>query len=172
MLAAVHFIERTLRDHRAELEAYPVDQDVARLDKIGAEKAKARRCRRSCARELTRAQIRRYVARWNFMPFWLRALMIWGAVFETISAYAFELAGSQCFVDFQITSSIDADLGGHVINLVKPMGVRFIARAVLTPVAVDCHCHVRHGARGALCFWALGGLCHLGAARPAAQGHD
>jgi hypothetical protein len=86
--------------------AYPTDEAVKALDEAAAIKAR----------------VRRHIAQWHFLPFWLKALLITGTIFETLAVYEFELQGSACFANFKITDTIDGALGGHAINMVKAPG--------------------------------------------------
>jgi len=106
MLMAVLAIEATIRSHRDELEAYPLDIEVSQLDDASSRRSRARR----------------YASRWQFLPTWLKVVLIAGTTTETASVYIFQLLGSYCFVEFAITDSIGDTLGGNALNLVKPFG--------------------------------------------------
>jgi len=114
MIMAVLAIEKTTREHKPELMAYPMDIEVSQMDDKTSKRSRARR----------------YVARWEFLPTWLKFVLISGVALETFSAYAFQLIGSYCFVDFAISDSIQATLGGNVLNLVKPFGWACIAMCI------------------------------------------
>jgi hypothetical protein len=56
----------------------------------------------------------------------------------SLSCYIFFLEGENCFVAFELTDSIDEELDGNALNLVKPLGWvgmgLFVAACVLIKV--------------------------------------
>lgn len=106
LLAAAYYIENTIHVHREELMSEPDDEQVKKFDEIANKRARARS----------------YRSEWPRLPGWMKALLWLGVICETASAYLFQLAGSLCFKTFDITDSIEEQLGGNVFNLVRPLG--------------------------------------------------
>jgi hypothetical protein len=103
---AAYYIEKIIQEHREELMTMPGDEDVKRFDDIANERARARK----------------YVSEWRRLPCWLKLTLGIGILAETASAYLFQLFGSRCFENFDITDSIERNLDGNVLNIVKPLG--------------------------------------------------
>lgn len=106
MIAALHYIEATSQDKKQDIDQFPIDEEVARLDEASAVKLKKRR----------------YASQWYFLPLYMKFIMLTGAIAETISLYLFLLFGSRCFVNFSVNDSIDTVLNGNALNLVLPLG--------------------------------------------------
>jgi hypothetical protein len=103
---AAYYLEKTVQTHREELLSWPDDEEVRKYDEISNRRARARK----------------YISEWHRIPLWLKLLLVIGVVAETASAYLFQLFGSRCFRNFDITDSIEEDLGNNVFNLVRSLG--------------------------------------------------
>jgi len=107
MLAAIHFIAKTVIEKEAELKAIPPDEEVLALD----QKSEA----------LTK--LRNYVSHWSNIHMGWRVLLSVSAMIATFSCYVFFLLGSQCFESFQVSDSISEVLDGDARNIIKPLGL-------------------------------------------------
>mmetsp|Transcript_1909 Transcript_1909/g.3237 ORF Transcript_1909/g.3237 Transcript_1909/m.3237 type:complete len:112 (-) Transcript_1909:164-499(-) len=70
---------------------------------------------------------------WNVIPLWPKLVLILSHVSITASCYMVQFG--TCFVDHDLTDSIDENLGGSVANLFLPLGwvviALFIASMIL-----------------------------------------
>lgn len=106
MLAAIHFIAKTVVDKEDELRNLPPDEEVLELERASHH----------------RTQLRRAVSHWRNLDIVNKVLLVIASLSMTASCYLFQLFGSSCFVLFEVDDSIDDVLGGDALNLVKDLG--------------------------------------------------
>eukprot|EP00854_Cymbomonas_tetramitiformis_P001733 gene1733-2393_t len=95
-VAAMYSIDRTLTERRKEIDAIPVDEEVLKEEVKDAEY------------EAAYAE----AIRWQRVPCWLRATLAVGVMLMSGSNWMFALWDTDCFRAFNVTDSIDSDLGG------------------------------------------------------------
>jgi len=105
-LGAMHFIEETIAKHEQELKAMPNDEAVLKLDQISEAAAKER------ASE----------TQWKKVPALHKLSLVLGSLLMSCSIYIVYLFPLECFEKFEVTSSIERDLGGDMWSIVKPKG--------------------------------------------------
>lgn len=118
---AAHYIELAALNHREALEALPRDAAVDALD------AQREAKRREYAEATAWAHPERPV------PLWMRLNLVCAAALQIGSVYAAQLLGKRCFAPFEMTDSIEDELGGDWTNLFTPLG-----RVVLLLWAISC----------------------------------
>jgi len=107
MLAAVHFIAKTVTVKEDELRAMPPDEEVLELE-LRTERKRA---------------VRKAIGAWNRIGRINQFLLASAALSMAVSVYVFLLLGDMCFETFDVDSSIEEDLGGDPLNIVKELGV-------------------------------------------------
>ena len=105
-LMAMHFIESCIAENEAELKAEPDDEKVKKIEQLGA----------------SRQAEKDRVTAWDGVPAVQKCILIVGAVLMSASIYTIYFAPLECFRAFEVTGSIDADLGGDPLNIVLPRG--------------------------------------------------
>jgi hypothetical protein len=105
-LMAMHFIESCIAENEAELKAEPDDEKVKMIELLGA------------ARQAEKDR----VTAWDGVPAFQKCILVVGAVLMSASIYTIYFAPLECFKAFEVTGSIDADLGGDPLNIVLPRG--------------------------------------------------
>jgi hypothetical protein len=114
MVSAAYFVEKVAAEEQVSLDAIPEDKEVAALNEANKGKAIAFLA----------------VTDWHGairpLPACRRAMIAGAALVLVTSCYLVQLADSSCFVEFDITDSIDDPLpdglSGSVVNLMKPLG--------------------------------------------------
>lgn len=106
MLIAVHFIAKVSVEDREELLKEKDDEEVLELE----------------IKSRNKLYLHRTISSWKHIGWFNRILLASSSLCMTVSCYMFELLGSECFVSFEVSDSIEDDLGGNALNLVKPLG--------------------------------------------------
>mmetsp|Transcript_20678 Transcript_20678/g.25073 ORF Transcript_20678/g.25073 Transcript_20678/m.25073 type:complete len:382 (+) Transcript_20678:1-1146(+) len=106
MIVAAQTLAKYAVKYEAELRAEEPDQEVLKLEQKKARKV-------AIAKEL---------ASWKHLSFPTKLLHITSVLLMTASCWAFQLIGTTLFVTFDITDSIDEDLNGDVLSLIKDPG--------------------------------------------------
>lgn len=106
ILAAMHFVEKIIREESEVFEQYPDDEAV----KSASEKSNIR------------AKKRFNASKWKNLPIYMKFFILTGVLCETASLYLFALFGSRCFVSFKVTDTIAKTLNGNALSLVRPLG--------------------------------------------------
>jgi len=117
LLVATYYIERASETRADELEAVEDDKEVKEADEKDEHM-------RKCFETVTK---------WNVIPLWPKLALILSHVSITTSCYMVQYG--TCFVEHNLTDSIDENLGGSVANLFLPLGwvviALFIASMIL-----------------------------------------
>ena len=107
MLAAAHFIEEIANSKSEELASWETDEIVETMDKLAAKKNRQRK----------------HAGSWIFLPKSIRIVLLLSATLGVVSCFIFSLAGSSCFVAFQVYEPFyGPPLNGNALNIVKPLG--------------------------------------------------
>jgi hypothetical protein len=115
-LLAVYFISQCVDLHRQELLEMEDDAEVAELDRQAAVISSHKK-----------ALVHYHNGKLNICT--KLSLMV-AVVFMSASCYIFFLLPTRCFIDFELTDSIDEKLDGNVLNVVKNLG--WIGMALFT----------------------------------------
>mmetsp|Transcript_28484 Transcript_28484/g.59366 ORF Transcript_28484/g.59366 Transcript_28484/m.59366 type:complete len:918 (-) Transcript_28484:195-2948(-) len=117
LLVATYYIERTADTRADEVGAIEDDKEVKEADEKDE-------LMRKCYETVTQ---------WNVIPLWPKVALILSHVSITTSCYMVQFG--TCFVEHDLTDSIDENLGGSVANLFLPLGwvviALFIASMIL-----------------------------------------
>jgi len=103
---AAYYVERTISSRADELAKIEIDQEVK--DKDDAEESF-----RLAYTEVTN---------WEVVPFVMKTTLFLAVMCMIISCYTVQLFQLDCFVPYQLTDTIEEELGGNWKNLVKPVG--------------------------------------------------
>ncbi|GBG31702.1 Hypothetical Protein FCC1311_079272 [Hondaea fermentalgiana] len=129
MLIAVHFIAKTSVEKREELMQIPPDEEVLKLERNSERRNK----------------LYSVISSWEHSGYFLRFMLVFSALCMTISCYMFQLLGSYCFVSFEVSDSIENDLGGNALNIVKPLGwYALLLFAFPTCFLILYRCYMNH----------------------------
>jgi len=102
--AMCYYVAEVQSTKQEELVKYPVDEEVAELERLEEEGKLAWGI----------------VTEWKVLPGWVQANLSSAACLMVTSCYFFAMFGSSCFEEFEVTDSISEDLrGGHWYNIVK-----------------------------------------------------
>mmetsp|Transcript_27450 Transcript_27450/g.32013 ORF Transcript_27450/g.32013 Transcript_27450/m.32013 type:complete len:861 (-) Transcript_27450:1289-3871(-) len=107
MVVAAYFLEQVVSNRADELEAIPIDEEVRIADEKDEE-------RKNAYHE---------VSRWETLPILAKIIMLLSLTCMITTCYMVQLFSSHCFVEYQLTYTIDMHLVGDWRNLVKPLGV-------------------------------------------------
>lgn len=58
--------------------------------------------------------------KWSELPFYQKTTLIISVTLMIFTCNLLQYMGKQCFVEYTLTNSIEKDLGGNVLNIVKP----------------------------------------------------
>eukprot|EP00548_Thalassiothrix_antarctica_P009908 CAMPEP_0194163850 /NCGR_PEP_ID=MMETSP0152-20130528/80278_1 /TAXON_ID=1049557 /ORGANISM="Thalassiothrix antarctica, Strain L6-D1" /LENGTH=347 /DNA_ID=CAMNT_0038873903 /DNA_START=1066 /DNA_END=2105 /DNA_ORIENTATION=- len=116
MVLAAYYLEQTVSNRQGELDAIPIDEEVKERD----EQDEALKGKYD---ELTE---------WNVLRYWAKVVLGLSVTTMIMSCYLVQLFASDCFSDFEITSTIDQHLEGDWKKLVKPTGVVAIVLLLLS----------------------------------------
>ena len=106
MIVAAFFLEQTVADRQDELDAIPIDKEVKEADERDEEFNEA-------YEEITK---------WEEMPFLAKLCLLLSLGFMIICCYVVQLFADSCFVEYELTYTIDTHLGGDWKNIVLPLG--------------------------------------------------
>lgn len=106
MLSAAGAVKDTFQNHREQIEAIPIDEEVREADALARKRNAA----------YTEA------VAWENVPVWAKFCLVL-AVLCSIG-YCYLLAGfnTQCFAEYDLMYTISEHLGGKWYNLVRPLG--------------------------------------------------
>jgi hypothetical protein len=133
-LVAVFYITKTIDANKEELEAYPIDEEVAALDKQALEDADNKYEAINWQTGFLDLKVSLRDCGFHDLTFSFAVLCLFGAFYQTkmllcvslvlmsLSCYIFFLEGENCFFAFELTDSIEEDLNGSALNMVKPLG--------------------------------------------------
>lgn len=107
MAVAAFYLEQTVSNRQEDLEAIPIDEEVKARDE--ADEAITTKFD-----ELTE---------WSVLPVLAKVVLSSSVTVMIISCYLVQLFASDCFMDYELTSTIDEHLNGDWKNLVKPLGI-------------------------------------------------
>ncbi|KAJ1635681.1 hypothetical protein T492DRAFT_1141502 [Pavlovales sp. CCMP2436] len=74
------------------------------------------------------------------MPWWMRANLVCGAALQIGSCYAALLLSKLCFVRFEMTDTVERELGGKWTNFFRPLGVAVMAAWLIACVQLALFC--------------------------------
>lgn len=108
LCSALYFIEEHTGKHRKELEAMPDDEEVKALDD---EQSKIE-------------EIKNSLTAWDNPLFKMKAksYLVGSACCLSTAVYIYALFPNSCFKEFAVTDSIERDLNGNALSVVKPAG--------------------------------------------------
>jgi hypothetical protein len=112
MLVALHFISKEVEENYEELAAEPNDPEVEEAERRELELVLLKQARQSWFAE-------------DF-PFYMRVVLISGAVAAWISIWQLVLDAESAFADFAVTDKISEKVNGDIGNLIFPMGWFFL----------------------------------------------
>jgi len=101
-LSALYFIELAINNNQEELEKYPEDKEVAKLEET----------------EQDEQDGYKKAIEWSNVPMHLQILLCAGMTLMSISCYIFALFSNLCFRTFQVSDSIAEKLDGSAWNMV------------------------------------------------------
>jgi hypothetical protein len=107
MVVAAFFLEQTVADRKDELDAIPIDEEVKKAD----EKDEAFN------------EAYEEVTEWDQVPFLARQCLLISLGLMIICCYVVQLFASRCFVEYELTYTIDTHLDGDWKNIVRPLGL-------------------------------------------------
>jgi hypothetical protein len=106
-MTGLYFIAEYAKKNKAELEAMPLDKEVA------AYEAKARHG----------AALHAHVTEWRKVSLWVKGTLVVGASCMGLASYAIVFYPDLCFKQYDLTNSIKCDLDGNIANLVLSGGI-------------------------------------------------
>ena len=106
MILAAYHLEQTTSNRSEEIAAIEVDQEVAELEAGEVEFDK-------CYSRLTQ---------WEVMPWGARVTLYLSFILMVACCYMVLLFSGQCFTEYQLTYTIEENLNGNWLNLIKPTG--------------------------------------------------
>jgi hypothetical protein len=122
ILLAMYYISETAEAHYDELANEPPDEEVA-----AAERAEAETLALKLARQSWFA---------DDFPWWMRVLLVLGAISITVCVYVLIVADELAFVPFSLTDDVAHKLDNNLLNLVLPWGWVCIALTTFTSVVL------------------------------------
>jgi len=106
MILAAYYLEQTTSNRAEEIEAVPIDEPVAELER----------------NEVHFNNCYTKVTQWDVVP-GIAKFMLYLSYFAMVTCcYMVQLFSNLCFSDYELTYTIDANLDGNWLNLVKPFG--------------------------------------------------
>ena len=106
MIVAAFFLEQTVADRKDELDAIPIDEEVKEADE----------------RDEALNKAYEEVTQWEYVPFLAKQCLLLSLGLMIICCYVVQLFASSCFVEYELTSTIDTHLDGDWKNIVKDLG--------------------------------------------------
>eukprot|EP00051_Salpingoeca_urceolata_P005512 m.73872 g.73872 ORF g.73872 m.73872 type:complete len:928 (-) comp14390_c0_seq2:177-2960(-) len=107
LVAALYYIEQEAEAAKEELEAMPLDEEVAAED----------------ARKAARQAVYKSITRWQHeLPLFIRCYIVGGATCVAVACYMLLGTPQHTFKAFQVTDSIKDDLDGSALNLIVSPG--------------------------------------------------
>jgi hypothetical protein len=126
-MTGLYFIMEYAKKNKAELEAMPLDEEVK------AYETKARH----------QSALHAHVTEWRKLPCWLKVTMVTGAMCMGLAAYAIGFFADLCFLPYDLTNSIECDLGvgrgGSILNIVTPDGWNAMALLAMSVVCLQVY---------------------------------
>jgi hypothetical protein len=122
ILLAMYYISETAEAHYDELANEPPDEEVA-----AAERAEAETLALKLARQSWFA---------DDFPWWMRVLLVLGAISITVCVYVLIVADEYAFVAFSLTDDVAHKLDNNLLNLVLPWGWVCIALTTFTSIVI------------------------------------
>uniref|UniRef100_A0A7S1BTQ1 Uncharacterized protein n=1 Tax=Corethron hystrix TaxID=216773 RepID=A0A7S1BTQ1_9STRA len=132
MLLAAYYIERSVHDREDELQRIEIDEAVHKADQLVLEK--------NC-------HYYRNIA-WAYLPLWAKVILVVALLNMVLSCYIVQLFSRNCFVEYEITFSIEEHLGGNALNLIRPLG--WIALGMFTFACIALYIFEVYAAKAAL----------------------
>jgi TRAP-type C4-dicarboxylate transport system permease small subunit len=105
MLVAAYYLEQAGEHRKDEVDAIEIDQEVKEADERDEHKKK-------CYTTVTQ---------WRSVPMLPKALLVTAVVCITASCYLVQFFSSLCFVEHELTDTME-NLEGNVLNLFLPLG--------------------------------------------------
>lgn len=106
MIVAAYYLEKTVSNRKADLEAIPIDEEVRIADERD---------------EAIRASFEEIIV-WDVLPLPAKLTLLFAVVMMIVCCYLVQFFHTSCFVEYQLTYTIDTHLNGDWRNLVKPLG--------------------------------------------------
>lgn len=106
MIVAAYYLEQTASQRTEELGTIPVDIEVKKLEDKEEDLNR-------CYTEVTQ---------WQLVPWTAKLTLQLSLVCMVACCYMVQLFSSLCFADYQLTYTIDENLGGDWTNLILPLG--------------------------------------------------
>lgn len=116
MILAAYYLEQTTSNRKEELDAIPIDKEVAELEEA----------------EVAFNEAYDRVTKWPVVPLFMQLVMYVTFAIIVAACYMVQLFGHLCWAEYALTYSIDENLGGKWYNLVLPLGWVAIVLFVLT----------------------------------------
>ena len=119
MIIAAYYLEQAADERANEVALIEIDKEVKEADDRDE-------YMRNCYKTVTQ---------WRAIPLWSKSILISSLACITISCYMVQFFSSMCFVDHELTDSIEENLGGKLSNLFLPLGwtavILFLASMML-----------------------------------------
>ncbi len=106
MLLAAYYVELTLREKQEEIDKIEIDEEVKKYDD---------------EQEVFREAYKE-VTQWDVVPRLAKVVLFLALVSIITSFYMFQLFHEDAFTSYQLTDTVDKNLGGNWKNLIKPLG--------------------------------------------------
>ena len=106
MIFAALYLEKATVENQEKLESMPYDEQVLEGDEAVKEQNKA------------------YddVTEWVTLPLWSKLVLYASLILMITCCYMVQILQDSCFAEYALTYTIEKDLDGNWLNLVKPLG--------------------------------------------------
>ncbi len=119
MVVAAYFLEHTVSNRKEDLESIEIDKEVKDADDKDKKVNDA-------YEEITE---------WDALPLLAKIFLTLSLTTMIVSCYLVQFFNSRCFVEYDLTFTIDEHLDGDWLNIIKPLGAianyLFLASVVL-----------------------------------------
>lgn len=106
MVVAALYLERATVENKEKLESMEYDQQVLEGDEAVEERNKAYED----------------VTQWYTLPLWPKLVLYVSLILMITCCYTVQILQDSCFAEYALTYTIQKDLNGNWLNLVKPLG--------------------------------------------------
>jgi hypothetical protein len=106
MVVAAYYVGQVMNTRAADVDSIPIDEEVKAAEEKDEEDN----------------MVYKEVTKWPNVPFYLRVILFFSLIMMMGSCYLVQIFQSYCFADFELTSTIEDDLQGNWMNIVKPLG--------------------------------------------------
>lgn len=116
MVFAALYLEKASVEHKEKIESMEYDQQVLEGDEAAEERNKAYED----------------VTQWHTLPLWSKLVLYASLILMITCCYMVQILQDSCFAEYALTYSIEEDLDGNWLNLIKPLGYVAIVCFILS----------------------------------------